>query len=343
MTKAPRFSRWPQSFKPDPYILALIAMVVLASLAPIRGPPARDFSLLTKLAIALLFFLHGARLSRAAVVAGVTQWRLHLVVLATTFGLFPLLGLAIRALPGQILPGSLAAGVLFLCLLPSTVQSSIAFTSIARGNVAAAVCAASLSNLLGVFITPVLAAVTLNAHGAGATPGQAGAVALQILLPFAAGQIARPALAPWIGRHGRLVGMVDRGSILMVVYGAFSAAVAGGLWRRISADQILNLTLVCAALLGVVLTATVVTARTIGFAKADEIALVFCGSKKSLASGAPMASILFAPASVGLMVLPLMIFHQLQLIACALIAQRYAARVEDAAPTPLCRSRVNRD
>ncbi|MEP6966595.1 MAG: bile acid:sodium symporter family protein [Pseudomonadota bacterium] len=317
---------WLQRLTPDPYIIAILAMVLLASLAPVRGDASIVFSLATKAAIALLFFLHGARLSRAAVLAGLTHWRLHLTIIAATFVLFPLLGLATQALPAAVLPGSLAAGVLVLCCLPSTVQSSIAFTSLARGNVAAAVCAASASNLLGIFITPALIAVTLGARGAGFSISEVRAVALQLLLPFAAGQLARPWIEGWMARRHRLVGLVDRGSILLVVYGAFSAAVVQGIWRQVSALQIAELIVVCAALLATVLGVTVLFARAAGFAKADEIAIVFCGSKKSLASGVPMAGILFPPAGVGLLVLPLMIFHQLQLMACAVIARRYGAR-----------------
>ena len=158
------------------------------------------------------------------------------------------------------------------------------------------------------------------------------AVVVQLLLPFIAGQIARPYLKGWIAQRSRLISLTDRGSIIMVVYGAFSAAVVDHLWNRVSPVEILQLILICAALLAVVLFLTSLSARALGFSKPDEIVLVFCGSKKSLASGAPMASILFPPASVGLLVLPLMIFHQLQLMVCALLAQRYAARPEAASP-----------
>ncbi len=205
-------------------------------------------------------------------------------------------------------------------------QSSIAFTSVARGNVAAAVCAASASNLFGIFITPVLVALTLGVRGAGSPLDEAEAIALQLLVPFVAGQIARIWIAGWMQRHSKLVGLVDRGSILLVVYGAFSEAVVQ---RHLEpglrgADPVLIV--VCGALLAIVLAAHRIRLAAAGVHKEDEIAIVFCGSKKSLATGVPMAGILFPPASVGLIVLPLMLFHQLQLMACAVIAQRYAAR-----------------
>ena len=315
----------PAWFRIDPYVIAIVMVAALASVLPVRGSVASGFSLATKLAIALLFFLHGAKLSREAVISGLTHWRLQLTVLAATFVLFPVLGLATRLLPADLVPGAFSAGLMYLCCLPSTVQSSIAFTSVARGNVAAAVCAASASNLLGIVVTPILVALTLGVSGHGDALGEVGAVAVQLFLPFAAGQIARPWLRDWIGRHSRLVGYVDRGSILLVVYVAFSAAVSSGLWTRVSAAQIGVLAVICAVLLAVVLAATALASRALGFSREDEIAVVFCGSKKSLASGAPMASILFPAATAGALVLPLMIFHQLQLIACAFIAQRWAA------------------
>ncbi|HZZ88231.1 MAG TPA: bile acid:sodium symporter family protein [Caulobacteraceae bacterium] len=306
--------------------MAILLTVVVASFLPVSGEAATDLSLFTKLVIALLFFLHGAKLSREAVLAGITHWRLHLVILAATFALFPLLGLAAMRLPQAILPTTLASGVLFCCCLPSTVQSSIAFTSVARGNVAAAVCAASASNLFGIFLTPVLVALMLGVHGASSPLKQAEAIVVQLFLPFVAGQVARIWIADWMKRHARLVGLVDRGSILLVVYGAFSEAVVQGIWSKVSVIQLLWLAAICGGLLAIVLAITAAASRWLGFSKEDEIAIVFCGSKKSLATGVPMAGILFPPASVGMIVLPVMLFHQLQLMACAVIAQRYAAR-----------------
>src|SRR5271170_5206228 len=186
-----------RSLAPDRYVLAILATVGLASVLPVRGVVASDLALVTKLVIALLFFLHGAKLSRDAVVAGITHWRLHLVILAATFVLFPLLGLLAMRLPTAVLPTTLATGVLFCCCLPSTVQSSIAFTSVARGNVAAAVCAASASNLFGIFLTPLLVAITLGVRGAGSPLEEAKSIAIQLFLPFVAGQIARIWIANW--------------------------------------------------------------------------------------------------------------------------------------------------
>ena len=318
-----------EKLKLEPYVIALFGMVVLASILPVRGEAAHGLSIIVKLAIALLFFLHGAKLSRESVVAGVTHWRPHPLILAFTFVMFPVLGLAISKL--GVLPTTLAAGILFLCCLPSTVQSSIAFTSIARGNVAAAVVAASASNLFGIFITPLLVGLLMHTQG-GASGGWQSVrdIVVQLLLPFIAGQLTRPLVSAWITKHKGLIGYVDRGSILLVVYSAFSEAVVGGIWHKISPMQLVILLAVCGVLLAIVLAATTFGARALGFSPEDERAITFCGSKKSLATGVPMAGILFPGPTAGIIVLPLMIFHQIQLMACSVIAQHYAKQSKEA-------------
>ena len=315
-------------FLPDNFTLALIFVVVLASLLPAQGVVAQGFELLTTAAIALLFFLHGARLSRTAVVAGISHWRLHLLVLGCTFVLFPLLGLTLKPLFSAMLTPDLALGMLFLCALPATVQSAIAFTAMARGNVAAAVCSASASSLIGVFVTPLLVSLLIVAGGVstGSAWDAVGRIMLQLMLPFVAGQL----LQPWVGdtviRHAAKLKFVDQGSILLVVYTAFSAAVVEGLWKQVPPAVLIGLVAACCLLLALALALTTWGSRWLGFSKEDEVTIVFCGSKKSLASGVPMAKVLFAAHTVGVMLLPLMLFHQIQLMVCAVLAQRYAKR-----------------
>jgi sodium/bile acid cotransporter 7 len=317
----------------DPFIVALLGTVLLASLLPARGVWSTIADGIADAGIVLLFFLHGAKLSREAIIAGARNWKLHLTVFAVTFGLFPLIGLGVSSLPW--LAPALATGMLFTTLLPSTVQSSIAFTAVARGNVAAAVCSASFSNLAGIFLTPLLVALTIHATGTGEGMSFASVrtIALQLLLPFLVGHALRPLIGGFVTRHKQLVTMVDRGSILMVVYTAFGAAVIEGLWHVLPPEQLALVALLCLIVLAIVLFATWALGRALGFSREDAIVLLFCGSKKSLASGVPMAGVLFPAAQVGGIILPLMLFHQFQLIACAVIARRYAAQVDgDAAP-----------
>lgn len=318
-----------RNLKIDTFTLLLVGTVVLASFLPCRGIGAPIFAAATNIAIVLLFFMHGAKLSRDAVIRGLGAWRLHLVVLASTFVLFPLFGLVLAALPPGLLDPQIRTGLLFLAILPSTVQSSIALTAIAGGNVAAAVCSASLSNILGVVVTPLLASVVLplKSNGAGMDLGGAIAdIALKLLLPFVLGHLSRRWTADFVHRNKTFLMRLDRGSILLVVYTAFSAAVVRGLWQQISLADLAMILVWDAVLLAAVLVVTTFTARLLGFERRDEIVIVFCGSKKSLASGVPMAAALFPVAQVGPILLPLMFFHQLQLIVCAVLAQRYAAR-----------------
>jgi sodium/bile acid cotransporter 7 len=324
------------AFLPDNFTLLLVATVTLATLLPAQGELAHVFDALTTFAIGLLFFLHGAKLSRDAIKAGVTHWRLHVLVFGCTFALFPLLGLALKPLLQPLVTPELYTGVLFLCVLPATVQSAIAFTSMARGNVPAAVCSASASTLLGVFVSPLLVGLVVLPHAAGGNSLDAiGRILLQLMLPFAAGHLLRPWIGGLLHRHKQVLGLVDRGSILLVVYTAFSAAVIEGLWKQVPLQSVAGLLVVCAALLACALALTGWLARRLGFDKADEITIVFCGSKKSLASGIPMAKVLFAAHAVGAIVLPLMLFHQMQLMVCAVLAQRYARRVEPAGAAEL--------
>ncbi len=309
----------------DGYLLAILATVAVASLLPARNGFAPLFSNLAQAAIAFLFFLYGARLSTKAALAGLRSWRLHLTVFAATFVLFPLLGLAAGLLEPGILPPSLYVGVMFLCLLPSTVQSSIAFTSIARGNVPAAICSASFSNLVGVIVTPILAALFLgsSAHFSASSIFR---IAAQLLLPFMVGQFARRWIGPYLDKRHTMVGLVDRGSVLLVIYSAFSQGVVAGIWQQVTVAQLLIVFGVDALILAVVLTTTAFSSRRLGFPTADRIVVIFCGSKKSIATGIPMAAVLFAHQDVSLIVLPAMLFHQLQLIVCAVLSRRFARR-----------------
>jgi solute carrier family 10 (sodium/bile acid cotransporter), member 7 len=310
----------------DPFIVVLIGVVVLATLLPCQGAAATGFDLLADIGIFTLFFMHGAKLSREAIVKGFLNLKLHIATLILTFVLFPLLGLAFLQLPG--INPILLPGILYLCLLPSTVQSSIAFTSIAKGNVPAAVCAATLSNLLGMFVSPALVAIMMQMPGVSSqvSLGSVQKIAFQLLLPFVLGHMVRPWIGQWVGKNKAILGKLDRVSILLVVYTAFSGAVMKGLWTQVSWQNLVVLALLCIALLSLVFLVSWQLGRWLGLVREDSVVLFFCGSKKSLASGVPMANTLFPASEIGLIILPLMFFHQIQLIACALIAKRWGSK-----------------
>lgn len=313
--------QWPSRLPIDPYILLLLGTVGLAALLPARGTAADVASGASTAAIAFLFFLYGARLSTREALDGLKHWRLHVTVLACTFVVFPLLGLAARGLEPLLLTPSLATGLLFLTLVPSTIQSSIAFTALARGNVPAAICAGSFSSLAGIVITPLLAAALLGGGAGGFSADSVMEIVLQLLVPFVAGQVLRRWIGGFVARHKKVLGLVDRGSILLVVYVAFSEGMVRGIWSQVSPVRLVALLGVEAVLLAVMLALTWYGGKALGFGREDRIAIQFAGSKKSLAAGLPMASVLFG-AEASLAVLPLMLFHQMQLMVCAVIAKR---------------------
>ena len=318
--------------KADLFLVGMIATVVLATLLPATGAAVPIAKGASTVAIALLFFLNGVRLSTAEALRGLRHWRLHTTVVVVSFLVFPMLGLAFQVFVPWLLSPALYVGVLFLSTLPSTVQSSIAFTSLAGGNVSAAVCAASLSNVLGVFVSPFLVALLLSKH-AVVSPENILTLCAQIILPFVAGQLLRRWLAGWVGRHPASMRIVDRGSILLVVYSAFSESVVSGIWRELSLLSVLAVILADVLLLAIVLCLTWFGSGLLRFDRADRIAIMFCGSKKSLTTGVPIAAVQFPGPALGLTIFPLMLFHQIQIFVCAVLARRFAqTTAADTAP-----------
>lgn len=231
-----------------------------------------------------------------------------------------------RPLLTPVLGAELMLGMLYLCALPATVQSAIAFTSLARGNIPAAICGAAASSLLGIFITPLLMLLLMGVQGEMSTWQAIQKIIVQLLLPFIAGQMARPLIGNWVARNRSWLKNVDQSSIVLVVYTAFSQAVNQGLWNQVPLLNLLCLALVCCALLALVLWLVWHTSGWMGFALEDRITILFGGSKKSLATGVPMAQVLFAGGTLGVVLLPIMIYHQIQLMVCAVLAQRFAQR-----------------
>lgn len=317
--------------KPDSFLLAMLSAVVLALLFPAIGASSGPLHLekITQAGVSVVFFLHGAALSRQSLHAGVKNWRLHVFVQACTYLLFPLIGVALVLLGRPVFPPELLLGLFYLCALSSTLSSSVAMTAMAHGNVAGAIFNATLSSLLGMVLTPFLVSLMASTSGHG-LPWQDAvlSIALQLMLPFGLGQLMRPLVGGWLGRHKRLVHVVDRGVIVLIVYSSFCDSTQAGLWSHYHWQTLAATVLLTGVLLLLVLWLTTLASRALGFSLPDEIAAVFCGSKKSLATGIPIAKLLFgAHPSLGLIVLPIMFYHQIQLLVCTVLARRYAARV----------------
>lgn len=322
----------------DWFLIGMVAAVILASLLPEWGRTGGllHLDVIGHVGIFAIFFLHGIGLSTESLVHGASRWRLHLLVQLCTFALFPLWWLVLNAAFGHLVPPDLMLGFFYLAVLPSTVSSSVAMTAMARGNVAAAVLNATLSTLLGVALTPLLVSLVFSA----AANGQAmdlGAtmlkVAQMLLLPFVLGQIARRFVGEWFQRVKPYTTWVDRGVILLLVWSSFSDSVADGLWSKHGIGLMVMTAVGVCLFLFPMLWVTTWIARKLGFEVEDEIVAVFCGSKKTLASGVPMAQLLFAGnPSLGVVVLPIMFYHQLQLFVCSVMAKKYAARIEPVQP-----------
>jgi len=317
----------------DGFLLSMLTAVAIALAVPSIGTSGGVLHLdtVTAYGVALVFLLSGAGLSVDKLKLGAANWRLHLFVQLFTFGVFPLIGLLVTGLAAGHLPRELLIGFFYLCVLPSTVSSSIAMTTMARGNIAGAVFNATLSSLIGMVLTPLYISFWLHASTTQGAPlsEQFLKIGEQLLLPFAVGQALRPLVGNWLGRHKAITSKVDRGVIVLIVFNSFCDATAAGVWTRFGAEPLLLTALLTGGLLAAVLLMTKLVATRFAFDKEDEIAAVFCGSKKSLATGAPMAALIFGSSgSLGLIVLPIMLYHQMQLIVCSVIARRYAERSE---------------
>ena len=309
----------------DKFTLAIIATAVSACLFPLPHQALAFVGYFSSVGISCLFFFYGARLSRQAIVEGAMQWKLHALIVLCTFVFFPILGLIIRPFIQNIFTPELILGIIFICLLPSTIQSSIALTSIAGGNVAAAICAASLSSLLGIFITPLLlASFTHVKRDFYQSIDSIISIIIQLCIHFIVGHLMQQKLSHWITRNRSLLRFLDQGIILIIIYKAFSEAIHGNLWKNIPLTTLVSIFLVVLGIFAIAFTSILWLARFLKLTRADAITLVFCGSKKSLATGVTIANVMFPSNLLSVIVLPLMFYHQIQLLVCTFFAQKYA-------------------
>lgn len=311
---------------PDRFIPVLLGTILLASLLPVSGRWVDTANLVSSGAVFLLFFLNGVRLPRAEVIAGLKHWRLQGAAFLLCFAAMPALGLVAAWMLGGHLPPPVLVGLIFLGVLPSTVQSATAATSMAGGNVAAAVVAAALINLAGVVLSPLLFALLASGKGVVIAPETAIRIVTILLLPFLLGQAVQRWLRPTVMAHRALATFMDRTAIAIAVYVAFSAAVVGGVWAQLSAGDMVLLGLVLAAMLALAFGAAALAGRLLALPRGDRIMLLFTGSQKSVAVGAPLATLLFAHAVAGMVIIPILVYHLMQLIVSAWIAPAFLPR-----------------
>lgn len=317
----------------DWFLLGLVLAVLLAYLRPGIGSDASPvpWDALLSLGVALVFFLYGLRLSPESLRTGMRNWRLHLVVQASTFLLFPLLGLSLRPLFGPDAASlTLWASIFYLCTVPSTVSTSVVMVSVAGGNIPAAIFNASISSLIGLMMTPLWVSLVLHTGGAGG--GQLGAMllklVLQVLGPVGLGLLLHRRFGAWAEARKAQLRKFDQVIILLLVYTSFCESFARQVFRDFSWADLLALAAGMAGLFVAVLGLITLLGRLLGFTAEDQITAVFCGSKKSLVHGSVLANIIFAgTAASGALLLPLMLYHALQIILASVIAQRVGQRM----------------
>lgn len=304
---------------PDRFVPVLLATILLASLLPVQGAHVPIAQGISTAAIVLLFFLNGVRLPRDEVLHGIRNWKLQGAAFVFCFGAMALFGAAAWHAAAPFLPAALALGFLYMGILPSTVQSATAASSMAGGNVAASVVAAALLNLSGVFVAPLLFALLAGSAGEIHADGVLRIVAI-LLLPFIAGQFAQRWLRPWVLANRGIVTFLDRTTVAIAVYVAFSAAVVAGIWSELAGREIAIVGGLCAVLLAFAFGGAWLTGGLLRLARPDRITLLFAGGQKSIAVGAPLAATLFPPATAGMVLVPILVYHMAQLILSAWIA-----------------------
>jgi len=320
--------RWLRRIAQEWFLIGMVTAVILASLLPALGASggALHAETTTNLGIALVFFLHGIGLPLESLKRGLLAWRLHLVIQGLTYAVFPLLWLLFNVFFKTLIPSDLMLGFAYLAALPSTISSSVAMTALARGNVPVAIFNATLSGLLGIVLTPLLILWLANTHTQGMSLGATMLnIAQLLLLPIVVGQALRPFIGHWFARIKHYTSNIDKMVILLLVYAAFCNSVQSGLWHEHGIGLIATTFAVDAVFLAAILWLSTRIARALHCNRKDEIAVVFCGSKKTLASGIPMAALIFGSnPALGMIVLPIMLYHQLQLFVCSIMAHRYA-------------------
>ena len=319
-----------QKLKKEWFLVGMLVAIGLAILTPNLGRSGGVLHLgtVTSIGVALVFFLHGLGLSPKAIKEGVSNWRLHIFIQLATFAVYPLIWVIFGSTFLAYMPAALAFGFCYLFVLPSTISSSVAMTSVGKGNVPGAIFNASLSSILGVFITPLLIQLFMEVEGAELDlMASVFAIGKLLLLPMIVGQLLRPYLLKFTQKHKAVVNKIDKYVILLIVYSAFCDSVANGIWGDFSLGLLSTSIAICLLCLLIVVHSLQWIARHVGFQQSDEVAAVFCGTKKTLAAGVPMAKVIFgADPNLGMMLLPIMLYHPIQIFYCAALANRYAAK-----------------
>ncbi|MFC5284366.1 bile acid:sodium symporter family protein [Pedobacter alpinus] len=318
------------NFGIDGFLIAIIGMIVLAFVYPFGGSSESPVPLakIANYGVSVIFFFYGLKLNPEKLKAGLSNWKLHLMVHFSTFVLFPLLVLLLHYLFPSLQSPSVWLGIFYLAALPSTVSSSVVMVSIAKGNIPAAIFNASISSLLGIFITPLWMEVWMNDERTGQDFPLGGIIIklfVQILLPVILGFLLHQKWGSFAEKHHTLLKKFDQSIILIIVYTAFCESFSTHIFDALQLKDLASLYAFVALLFFAVFILIIISSRLLGFNREDRITCLFCGSKKSLVHGTVMSKVLF-PLSpqMGIILLPIMLYHAFQLIVAGFLANKYA-------------------
>jgi len=312
------------------FFFALLLMVLLAWLFPFYGTieSPLPLSAITKYGVSIIFFFYGLKLSPEKLRIGLSNWKLHLLIQSTTFILFPVFVLTFSFLLNDPDYQLLWIGTFYLAALPSTVSSSVVMVSIAGGNLPAAIFNASISSVIGIFITPLWMSFFIDETGSSVELiNVIIKLCLQVLVPVILGISLHRKWGSFAEKYKDELRYFDQSIILLIVYTAFCESFYGNMFQDHPLTEIILLGVVMLGFFLLMLTLMFVLASLFKFNREDRITILFCGSKKSLVQGAVMGRVLFPnPVTLGVILLPLMLYHALQLIAGSVIAERMALK-----------------
>lgn len=308
----------------DPMLRLLTLAIALAAVLPASGEGRAIAQTAANIGIFALFLFNGMRIRRSEIAAGAANLRFLMPLSLWVFGIMALVGLGLSTFAPAPIPPLVAAGFLYLGVLPTTIQSSTSYCSLAQGNVALSVIAAALLSLIGVFLSVPLF-LALGGAGEGVVGSDAIIKIVAILIaPFALGQLLQTRTGAFMAAHRAKIATLDRMVIALAVYVAFSGAVEQEVWSRIDIDGWLWTGALILAFLLFGHVGAWLASLILGLPLADRVAFLFAGAQKSAAIGAPLATVLFVPEVAGFLVLPLLLYHLFQLVIAAPLASYLA-------------------
>jgi sodium/bile acid cotransporter 7 len=313
-------------FKIDKFILSIIIVVLAAYLFPQLGGHSSPIPLdkIGSIGVSLIFFFYGLKLSPEKIKTGLKNWRLHLLVQVCTFLVFPIIILCFYPLIHSEYDKNIWLAFLFLAALPSTVSSSVVMVSMAKGNIPAAIFNASISGLIGIVVTPLWLGLFLNNTAASYDLGEIySKLIIEVVVPVILGLLLHRYWGNLAQKYNSQLTLFDKSIILLIIYKSFCSSFEDNVFSGIDTFDFILISIAVFGLFYVVYFLTGFVSNKLGFSIEDKITAQFCGTKKSLVHGTVFAKILFPnPSTMGIILLPIMLFHAFQIFIISFIATK---------------------